>query len=69
MWKTLKGFLNWLPLGARTETKENSTIALVQRTLEKHGAMAYTTIVAAGASDLPAIKYIAPFSGCAIAEY
>ncbi len=49
--------------------QKNSTIALVQRTLEKHGAMAYTTIVAAGASDLPAIKYIAPFSGCAIAEY
>ncbi len=49
--------------------QKNSTIALIKRTLEKHGAMKYTTIVSSSASDLPSLKYIAPFSGIAIAEY
>ncbi|MGL4647535.1 MAG: F0F1 ATP synthase subunit alpha [Mycoplasmoidaceae bacterium] len=49
--------------------QKNSTIALIKRTLEKNGAMAYTTIVSSSASDLPSLKYIAPFSGTAIAEY
>jgi len=36
--------------------------------LQKYGAMSYTTIVSAGAAEVPAMQYFAPFSGCAIAE-
>lgn len=49
--------------------QKNSTIALIKKTLEHHNAMEYTTIVLTSASDSPAIRYIAPFSGTAIAEY
>ena len=49
--------------------QKNSTIALIKKTLEQHNAMEYTTIVLTSASDSPAIKYIAPFSGTSIAEY
>lgn len=49
--------------------QKNSTIALIKKTLEKHGSMEYTTIVLTSAADSPAIKYIAPFSGTSIAEY
>lgn len=45
-----------------------STIATIVKTLEEHGAMAYTTIVAATASELAPLQYIAPYSGCAIGE-
>lgn len=48
--------------------QKNSTVANVVRTLEANGAMAYTTVVAANASDLPALQYIAPFTGVTIAE-
>lgn len=48
--------------------QKNSTVANVVRTLEQNGAMAYTTVVAANASDLPALQYIAPFTGVTIAE-
>lgn len=37
--------------------------------LRKHGALDYTTIVAAEASDAPGLKYLAPFAGCAVAEH
>jgi len=46
-----------------------STIANVVRKLEEHGAMAYTIIVAAAASDPAAMQYIAPYSGCTMGEY
>lgn len=46
-----------------------STVALIAKTLEEKGAMAYTTIVAANASDPAAMQVYAPFSGAAIGEY
>lgn len=45
-----------------------STVASIVKTLEEYGAMAYTTIVAATASELAPLQYIAPYSGCAIGE-
>ena len=45
-----------------------STIASVGKTLEEYGAMEYTTIVAATASDTAPMQYIAPYAGCAMAE-
>ena len=46
-----------------------STIANVVRKLEQTGAMAYTIIVAASASESAAMQYIAPYSGCTMGEY
>jgi F-type H+-transporting ATPase subunit alpha len=46
-----------------------STIANVVRKLEEHGAMEYTIIVAATASESAALQYIAPYSGCTMGEY
>jgi F-type H+-transporting ATPase subunit alpha len=46
-----------------------STIANVVRKLEEHGAMAYTIVVAATASESAAMQYIAPYSGCTMGEY
>src|SRR5437868_282948 len=46
-----------------------STIATVLRKLEEHGAMAYTIIVAATASESAAMQYIAAYSGCTMGEY
>src|SRR5687768_12745291 len=46
-----------------------STIKNVLRKLEEHGAMAYTIVVAASASDSAAMQYIAPYSGCTMGEY
>ena len=45
-----------------------STVANLVKTLEERGAMAYTTVVAATASELAPLQYIAPYSGCAIGE-
>ena len=45
-----------------------STVAQLVRTLEEHGAMDYTTVVAATASELAPLQYIAPYAGCAIGE-
>ena len=45
-----------------------STVASIVSTLEESGAMAYTTVVAATASELAPLQYIAPYSGCAIGE-
>ena len=39
------------------------------RKLEEHGAMAYTIVVAASASESAAMQYIAPYSGCTMGEY
>jgi F-type H+-transporting ATPase subunit alpha len=46
-----------------------STVANVVRKLEQYGAMEYTIIVAATASDSAAMQYIAPYAGCAMGEY
>jgi len=46
-----------------------SSIANVVRKLEEHGALEYTTIVAAAASDSAALQFIAPYSGCSMGEY
>jgi len=46
-----------------------STVANVVRKLEEHGAMAYTIVVAATASESAAIQYIAPYAGCTMGEY
>ena len=45
-----------------------STVATIVQTLTEYGAMAYTTVVAATASELAPLQYIAPYSGCAIGE-
>jgi F-type H+-transporting ATPase subunit alpha len=49
--------------------QKQSTIAQVVRTLEEAGAMEYTIVVAAGASDPAPMLYIAPYSACTIGEY
>ncbi len=49
--------------------QKGSTVASIHNTLEASGAMAYTTIVAANASDPAALQYYAPFAGAAIGEY
>ena len=46
-----------------------STIANVVRKLEEHGAMQYTIVVAASASESAAMQFIAPYSGCTMGEY
>ena len=46
-----------------------STIAGIMKTLEEHGAMAYTTIVAASASEPAPLQFYAPFAGAAIGEF
>jgi F-type H+-transporting ATPase subunit alpha len=48
--------------------QKQSTVLGVMETLQKYGAMEYTTIVAATASDPAPMQYIAPFSGCAMGE-
>jgi F-type H+/Na+-transporting ATPase subunit alpha len=49
--------------------QKRSTVAQVVKTLEEYGAMAYTVVVAATASDPAPMQYLAPYSGCAIGEY
>ena len=49
--------------------QKRSTVAQVVRILEEHGAMEYTVVVVASASDPAPMQYIAPFSGCAMGEY
>ncbi|MEA2039170.1 MAG: F0F1 ATP synthase subunit alpha [Thermodesulfobacteriota bacterium] len=49
--------------------QKKSTVAQVYDVLERHGAMEYTTIVAACASDPATQQFISPYSGCAIGEY
>ena len=46
-----------------------SSVASVVRKLEEHGAMEYTTVVAATASEAASLQFIAPYSGCAMGEY
>ena len=49
--------------------QKRSTVAQVVKTLEDYGAMAYTIVVVASASDPAPMQYLAPFAGCAIGEY
>ncbi len=49
--------------------QKNSTVAAVVERLKEHGAMDYTIVVVASASEPAPMQYIAPFSGCAMAEY
>ncbi len=49
--------------------QKKSTVALVADTLRKYGAMEYTTIISATASEPAPLQYIAAYSGCAMAEY
>ncbi len=49
--------------------QKNSTIAYVIKVLEDYGAMDYSIVVAASASDPSPLQYIAPYSGCAMGEY
>jgi F-type H+-transporting ATPase subunit alpha len=49
--------------------QKRSTVAQVVKTLEDFGAMEYTIVVSASASDPAPMQYIAPFAGCAIGEY
>jgi len=49
--------------------QKKSTVAQVHAVLEKYGAMEYTTIVAACASDPASLQFLAPYSGCAMGEY
>ena len=49
--------------------QKGSTIASIVQSLEEHGAMAYTTVVAASAAAPAALQYYAPFAGAAIGEY
>jgi F-type H+-transporting ATPase subunit alpha len=49
--------------------QKRSTVAQVVKTLEKYGAMDYSIIVAATASDPAPMQYIAPYAGCAMGEY
>jgi len=48
---------------------EKSTVAQVYDVLERHGALEYTTIVSACASDPATLQFIAPYAGCAMGEY
>jgi F-type H+-transporting ATPase subunit alpha len=49
--------------------QKRSTVAQVVKTLQDHGAMDYTIVVAATASDPAPMQYIAPYAGCAMGEY
>jgi F-type H+/Na+-transporting ATPase subunit alpha len=49
--------------------QKGSTVANIAKTLEEYGAMPYTTILVATASDPAALQFYAPFAGCAIGEY
>lgn len=49
--------------------QKNSSVAQIVSLLEKKGALEYTTVILAGASELSPLQYLAPYSGAAIAEY
>ena len=49
--------------------QKKSTVVQIHETLQKHGAMDYTTVVAATASDPAPLQFLAPFSACAMAEH
>ena len=49
--------------------QKGSSVAGIVDTLKRHGAMDYTVVVSSTASDLSPVQYLAPYAGCAIAEY
>ncbi|MCY3977876.1 MAG: F0F1 ATP synthase subunit alpha [Chloroflexi bacterium] len=49
--------------------KRRGEVARIRETLEREGAMDYTTLVVASASDAAALQYLSPYSGCAIGEW
>lgn len=49
--------------------QKQSTVAQVVAKLERYGAMAYTTVISAPATDAAPLQFLAPYSGCAMAEY
>lgn len=49
--------------------QKQSTVAQLVQTLENHGAMEYSIIVSASASDVAPLQYMAPYAGCAMGEY
>lgn len=49
--------------------QKKSTVAQVVAALQEHGAMEYTTVVVASASESAAMQYLAPYAGCAMGEY
>ncbi len=49
--------------------QKRSTVAQFVQTLEKHGALAYSVVVAATASEAAPLQYLAPYTGCAIGEF
>ncbi len=49
--------------------QKESTVAGIVETLRQHGAMEYTTVISAAASDPAPLQYIAPYAGCAMAEH
>ena len=49
--------------------QKNSTVASVVERLKEHGAMEYSIVVVAGAADPAPLQYVAPYAGCAMAEY
>ena len=49
--------------------QKRSTVAQVVKLLEKHGAMDYTTVIAATASEPAPMQFLSPYTGCAMAEY
>ncbi len=49
--------------------QKESTVAAIKDTLQRHGAMGYTIIIDASSSETATLQYIAPYAGCAIAEY
>ena len=49
--------------------QKRSTVRQIQKTLEEAGAMEYTTIVAATASDSAPLQFLAPYTGCTMGEY
>jgi len=49
--------------------QKRSTVRQIQKTLEEAGAMEYTTIVAATASDAAPLQFLAPYTGCTMGEY
>jgi F-type H+-transporting ATPase subunit alpha len=49
--------------------QKRSTVARVVKTLEEHGAMDYSIVVSATASDPASLQYLAPYAGCAMGEY
>ena len=49
--------------------QKQSTVAQIVKTLETHGALSYTTVLVASASDPAPLQFIAPYSGCSMGEY